>query len=144
MLSKREQVVEHARSFLEVPWRHQGRSRNGIDCAGLVIVVAREMGLADYDTRDYQRHTVGHRFLSHFKANMDQKSPVNVQPGDVLLFRDNVFPCHSAITAGAPGDLSIVHAYAHARKVVEERLDQGEWMNKLTACFAFKGIDHVG
>jgi cell wall-associated NlpC family hydrolase len=35
-------IVSAARSWLGVPWRHQGRTRQGVDCAGLVVLVGRK------------------------------------------------------------------------------------------------------
>jgi cell wall-associated NlpC family hydrolase len=43
-------IIAAARSWLGVPWRHQGRTRQGVDCAGLVVLVGRGLGLDDYDT----------------------------------------------------------------------------------------------
>ena len=43
-------IIAAARAWLGVPWRHQGRTRQGVDCAGLVVLVGREFGLAAYDT----------------------------------------------------------------------------------------------
>ena len=31
----RSEIIEFARSWVGVPWRHQGRTRNGIDCAAV-------------------------------------------------------------------------------------------------------------
>ena len=52
-------IIAAARSWLGVPWRHQGRTRQGVHCAGLVVLVGRELGLADYDTHAYGRRTRG-------------------------------------------------------------------------------------
>ena len=55
-----EAVVAQARTWLGTPWRHQGRSPRGVDCAGLVVLVARALGLADHDVAGYGRHSSGH------------------------------------------------------------------------------------
>src|SRR5687767_7481722 len=44
MISGHE-VIGVARNWLGVPYRHQGRSRLGVDCIGLAVVVARELDL---------------------------------------------------------------------------------------------------
>lgn len=36
------QVVEAARSYIGVPWRHLGRSRRGLDCAGLLMLAVKD------------------------------------------------------------------------------------------------------
>lgn len=133
--------MAEARSWLGVPWAHQGRTRLGIDCAGLVIMVARGLGISEYDTTNYQRRTNGHGFLEHFRANMDQRPVADARPGDVLLFRDKQFPCHSAIVALRDGVPTIVHAHALRRMVVEEPLGQGDWLERRVVCFGYRGLD---
>ena len=34
---KRREIVDAARNWVGVPYRHQGRTRNGIDCVGLLL-----------------------------------------------------------------------------------------------------------
>lgn len=136
----RKDVITEARKWLGVRWRHQGRTRLGIDCAGLVILVGKALGVVDYDTTNYQRRTHGTSFLQHFRMNMEEKAIVDVRPGDVLLFRDNQFPCHSTIVGEIGGALTIIHAHALLKKVLEERLDQADWMERRVACFEYRGI----
>jgi hypothetical protein len=61
-------IIAAARSWLGVPWGHQGRTRQGVDCAGLVVLVGRGLGLADYDTTAYGRRLEGQGFVQHFRA----------------------------------------------------------------------------
>ena len=122
-------------------WLHQGRGRNGIDCAGLVIVVGNELGLIEYDTFDYQRRTTGPDFMRHFRTNLESRPLREAEPGDVMLFRDKQFPCHSVILGEQRGGLTLIHAFASRRCVVEERLDQGDWLSRRTHCFKYPGVD---
>ena len=78
-------IVAAARVWLGVPWRHQGRTRQGVDCAGLVVLVGRGLGLADYDTCAYGRRPEGQGFVQHFRAAMDGLSLPEAGPGDVLM-----------------------------------------------------------
>lgn len=139
-MQNRVDVIREARSWIGVRWTHQGRTRAGIDCAGLVVKVGKELGILDYDTTNYQRRMHGQDFLRHFQEHMDQKVVAEVLPGDVLLFRDKQFPCHSTIV-GERNGLTIIHAHALQRSVIEERLDQGDWMVRRVACFAFRGLE---
>ena len=42
----RRRIVECARSYLEVPYRHQGRSRrDGVDCSGLIALMCKDLGV---------------------------------------------------------------------------------------------------
>ncbi len=136
----RSKIVDEARTWLGVKWVHQGRTRLGIDCAGLIVLVAKALDLSDYDSVAYHRTAVSTNFLNHFAPNMDSKPILDALPGDVLLFRDSAFPCHSAIVGTLHGGPSIIHAHALRRMVVEERLDQGDWLDRRVACFAFRGV----
>lgn len=134
-------TVNAARQWLGVKWVHQGRTPAGIDCAGLVIVVAKNQGFANYDTTNYQRRTTGNDFLRHFNENMKRKRPDERMPGDVIILRDSYFPCHCGILAADHlGEETIIHAYAPRKKVVEDYLAQGDYLEKLVAIFEFKGI----
>lgn len=137
----RNDVIAEARTWLGVPWAHQGRTKQGVDCAGLVIMVARNLGLSAYDTTNYQRRTNGRGFLTHFRENMIDKPVADARPGDVLLFRDKQFPCHSTIVAQRNSLLTIVHAHALRRMVIEEPLGQGDWMERRVACFGYQGLE---
>jgi len=103
--------------------------------------VAVALGLSAYDTKAYQRRTHSNEFLRHFREAMDEKPVSEAQPGDVMLFRDSAYPCHSAIIGERDGELTIIHGHAMHRKVLEERLSQGDWMQKRVACFQFRGLE---
>lgn len=133
-------VVRIARSWLEVQWVHQGRTRKGIDCAGLIVMVARELKLSDYDVQGYPRRPKEYSFMQHFDGPMRKKRIAEAEPGDVLLFRDGRFPCHATVVGEDDGELTIIHALASARKVKEEVLTQGDWLQRRIACFEFKGL----
>jgi hypothetical protein len=83
-------AVAVARTLLGVPCRHQGRTRQGVDCAGLVVLVGRGLGLADYDTTAYGRRPEGQGFVQHFRTAMDGLPLPKAGAGDVLVFADAV------------------------------------------------------
>jgi cell wall-associated NlpC family hydrolase len=67
---ERSAIVTAARSWLGTPYRHQHRERGvGVDCAGLVIGVARQLGIvpADFDVNGYSRQPDG-SLLAHCAA----------------------------------------------------------------------------
>ena len=139
-MPSKEDVVAAARAYLGVPWRHQGRSRLGLDCAGLVALVARDLGLSDYDSTNYRRHAQGQAFVGHFRDRMDQVAILEMAPGDVLLFADGAYPCHSAFLSERHGVPYLIHAHASRRKVVEEAY-AGDWPGKVKFCFRFRGLE---
>ncbi len=131
-------IVQAARGWVGTKWRHQGRTKNGIDCVGLVIKIADEL---DYDTSfdrtDYIRRSTGIEFIDYFKDHMIQKRVTEVEAGDVLIFRELRYPYHSAIVGyDKLLGLTLVHAFAKSRKVVEEQYTD-EWKRKVTHCFEF-------
>lgn len=137
----RRRIVEEARTWIGVPWRHQGRSRLGIDCAGLIIRVGIDLGLTTYDVTAYQRRPDSLAFVEHFRRGGARDKPLTeAQPGDIMIFRDDIYPCHSTIVSEREGVPHIIHAYAKRRKVIEEPLDH-EWLAKRAFCFQYGGVD---
>jgi cell wall-associated NlpC family hydrolase len=81
-------IVAAARAWLGVPWRHQGCTRQGVDRAGLVVLVGRWLGLADYDTTAYGRRPDGLGFVRKFRAAVEGIPLPEAGPGDVLVLAD--------------------------------------------------------
>lgn len=123
MMVTRDDIVAEALTWEGVPWRHQGRTRKGIDCAGLPILVGLSLGLTDYNPRDYPRRPDG-TFLSHFEKVLERVGVVSIQPGDVIVFNDHLHPCHCGIVATKYGQPSVIHSHAQRRQVIHERLDE--------------------
>ncbi len=129
-------IVEEARTWCGVPFRHQGRNRQGIDCAGLVIAIAWGLRLSGYDYKaDYRREPKPDEFIAAFRANMREKPIADRLSGDIVLIRDGRFTCHSAVIDGD----NMIHAFATRRKVVKERFTD-DWLNRCTYCFAYPGV----
>ena len=137
----RKAVVAEARSWLGVRWLHQGRNRHGIDCVGLVVVVRRALDLDNHDLAGYPREPNG-TFLSYFFNAGGIRVPIpQALPGDLLLFRDAVWPCHVAIVTQRDGDLMhMIHAHTTRRKVLEEPVLH-EWKTKWVAAMRMPEID---
>ena len=119
----RADIVAAARTWIGVRWQHQGRTRHGIDCIGLPVVVAFELGLiAAMPAADYPRRPNG-TFLARFRETaLIEILPNQVQSGDVLVFAQQTAPCHCGILTTLHGESAIIHAYAAARKVTRETL----------------------
>lgn len=129
-------VVAAARAWLATPWRHQGRSRGlGCDCAGLVIGVAHDLGLTDFDFTAYGRTPHADTLRALCDAHMQRIERAAVRPGDIYLMRWLAEPQHLAIAT----DLGIVHAYAAARRVVEHRLDD-TWSGRIVQAYRLPGV----
>ena len=115
--------VSAARGYVGVPWRHLGRSRTGVDCIGLVLLAAREVGVELPDPAPYAREPQGTRLLEGIIAHAARVS--EVRAGDVLLFRLSLYGGHVGIASVHPawGVPACLHAYAPRRQVVEQPMD---------------------
>lgn len=135
-------VVAAARSYVGAKWRHQGRSRAGIDCAGLIICVARDLRLADgfVDDRSYKRQPDGRTLHGLLRAHLDEVRRSEIRPGDVAEMRvvSDGYPQHLGIIADGPeGRLNMIHAWTKARRVFEGAFDP--WRPNLVCAFRFRG-----
>lgn len=118
-----EALVEAARGWLGVPWRHLGRTRGGVDCIGLIILAAAQAGRIIADPAPYAREPQESALLRGALAH-GVRVP-EARPGDVLVFRMGLFGGHVGIATrhrayGCPG---VLHAYAPHKHVVEQPMD---------------------
>lgn len=132
------QVVAEARKYLGTPWRHQGRSAEGIDCAGLIIRVANDLGIFSFDTLDYLPQATDESMMRLCSEHLEKGS---MEPGciPVMRFGNNR---HIGIFGESPNGLTIIHAYSrYPRKVVEHLFSMGWLMTEraaLLGIFRFK------
>lgn len=122
-------VVTAARLYLGCPYHHQGRSRYGIDCAGLVVAAYRELGIELQDLPAYGREPWRDGLRQTVELNFSLVDGP-AEPGDILLLRVRREPQHLAIVT----DTGIIHAYASVGKVVETRLDK-HWFDRIVGIY---------
>jgi cell wall-associated NlpC family hydrolase len=133
-------IIVEARTWLGTPFRHQGRTRGaGVDCAGVVIGVARALGLSEFDTTAYGRLPNGHAMRRLCDAHLRPILLKTARPGDVLLMAWRRYPQHLAVVVDHPQGLGIVHGHEAAGRVVEHRLDE-VWRARVRAAYAFPGV----
>lgn len=143
-MTTRDEIIAEARSWLGVKWRHQGRTRHGLDCAGIVVVVGRALGLHDYDQLDYGRVPDGESFERHLRVALQKIAVADAGPGDVLTFRERVYQCHCGIVAADRFGPTVIHAYVLRRAVVEEPLahfTSGADGDLRVSGFRFRGVE---
>lgn len=122
-----ERMAREARSLVGTPWRHLGRQPGvGLDCLGLLIVVARRCGIVapDYDEGNYGRLPSEQRLLAGLAEHADPVAGNVPFPGCVGVFRIAGRMQHVGLfLARNDGNrgLDLVHAYATARAVVAHR-----------------------
>lgn len=131
-----DRLLAEARRLVGTPWRHMGRTPEGLDCVGLVLLAARRAGFPEAlcaEPPPYSRHSAGPRFL----AALAERFPGGrvgrdaLLPGDVLTFSETQFPAHVGIAAGGG---RVLHAYLPRRRVVEEPVSE-DLLRGLRACF---------
>jgi NlpC/P60 family putative phage cell wall peptidase len=138
----RSDIVAAARLWLGTRFRHQASLRGiGTDCIGLIVGVARELGIPEAAAFDACADISGYgrepdpamllRACSTFLAPC-----ASAMPGDILLLRFKLDPQHFAIMS-APGYM--IHAYAQARRVVENRIDD-LWRSRIVGAYSYRGI----
>ncbi len=126
--------VAAARGYLGVRWRHQGRSREGVDCVGLPIVCAQSVLGWTFPMPDYSATTQDETMLRMCREHLVPVEAAAMQPGDIAVLgfeRQR----HMAILGDYPhGGLSLIHAYLPNRQVVECRLDD-MWRARILSVF---------
>ena len=147
-------VVTEARGWIGTRWHHQASVKGvGVDCAGLVLGVGLNLGLFSVDlvldgpeTRElfaYGREPTSTQSLAGCQAFL---SPIDfdaLQLGDVVLLTFNGQASHLAILGDYPsGGHSLIHAYAQARRVVENRFDES-WVNRFASAWRYPGIEAI-
>ena len=126
--------IETARQWVGVPFRHQGRDGNGIDCVGLPIVVGQSLGLLDqrFDIANYGRLPTGElieRLREHCRP---LPAPV---PGCLVVIAWVKTASHVAVFTGD----TLIHAYESVGRVVEHGY-RGRWIRLTHSAWALPGI----
>lgn len=137
---KRSAIVACARTYLGTPFKHQGRIRGlALDCVGLPICVARDLGLNVPDYNNYGAQQIDGQVLRECKKHLIEIDIEAMQPGDVICCRIPI-PSHTAIVSDLPPGLGMIHAYASNGKVVEHTIDF-HWRKRIAGVFLFPGVE---
>ena len=128
--------IAEVRSYIDVRFRHQGRSRRGVDCAGLLLASMAAIGRPIVDLDAYGREPLGDGLRGMLVANLGETVPKDeMRPGDVALMRFRGEPTHVGLIGDyAYGGFSLIHSYAEVKKVVEHRIDE-EWNDYIIEVF---------
>lgn len=137
---RRSEIVAEARKYLGSPFRRHGRTLAGIDCGGLPLVVGRALGEILVDVGVSARTVPPGETLRMLEVNLVERLPLSVEPGSVAIFSLGATDARHIGLVGErqDGRLTLVHASARARKVVEEPLSI--WLPRLVAAFDFRTV----
>lgn len=126
MIATPEQFVEAARAYLGAPWLHQGRSRQGIDCVGLLICAAADCGIIEPtpDLQTYNREGDGVQMPALLREYcVLLREEAGFEPGDIVSIKYVEHPQHLVIvTRPTRWGPMIIHADSN-HGVIAHRLD---------------------
>lgn len=122
-----ECFIAAARAYLGVQWVHQGRSRNGVDCVGLLVCAAKDAGIIVEDVRNYSTRPDGERFAALLHQYCVKIEPAQMADGDLLAVKYKDQPQHLMIvTRTTQWGPFVIHAFgtpATGGSVIEHLLD---------------------
>ena len=129
-----ESVITEARSWVGVKFRHQGRTRNGVDCVGLPIVIFQSLGLIPprFEITNYGRTPSGElegRIVSHCTP-LDRAAP-----GALVVIAWTQAAAHVAICTGD----TLIHAYESVGRVIEHGY-RGRWIRLTHSVWGLPGV----
>ena len=134
------EIVEAARSFLGVRFKHAGVTRDGICCSGLVMAVGKMRGQVPEWVRlpAHSSMRPSPRLFLTMKRWGREVPLGEVRPGDVLLMShagDDVRHC--AIRT----DVGLLHIFPAASipRVAEHSLDD-EWRRRIKFALRYGGV----
>lgn len=125
-------LVQQARTYLGTPYRHRGRSRRGIDCAGLPWCCYADLGVVLPDVKVYGREPHKDGLMDGLIAALGVpvwrgRCPAleQLQVGDVVCSAFVQEPHHLAIVAdNAIHGFELIHADGmQAKAVIKQPLN---------------------
>ena len=126
-------TIKEARTWIGTPFHHQGRVKSvGVDCAGLIVGVARELGIFDHQFVGYGREPNNGMLEKELSKYCERIN--SIKPGCILLMRFKTEPQHLAIYTD---ENTIIHAYQSIGKCIEHTLDE-KWNRRIVSCWGFK------
>ncbi len=128
---KRAVLVAEARSWLGTPYHHAADVKGvAVDCAMILVRIYVDLGFCEpFDprpyTHDWMLHRDEERYLGFLIDRTREIDRARVGPGDIILFRYGRCYSHGGIVTKVD-PLTIVHAFAPARHVIEDRVETCE------------------
>ena len=139
----RDQVQEIARGWLGVPFRDRGRSRSGVDCIGLLCVIADAIQIPYQDVPGYSIQPSRERLiLTYFDKYLIPLKMDYPWPGTIGVFAGAILPAHVGLFSWKHGQLHLIHARKDCNKVIEQPFsidDRSE--GRVVARYAFPGLE---
>jgi cell wall-associated NlpC family hydrolase len=139
----RREIVAAARSFVGVPYRHQGHTKRALDCIGLIIVVAETFGFDTAIPRGYSAQPQARQVLvGANKSLWKPEDQSKIVPGDIAVFWgwQAEEPQHFTIIGENGSHLTVIHAYSKFRRVLEQGWNP-VWQSRFHSRFVLPGTE---
>lgn len=141
----RNDIVTAARSYVDTRFKLHGRTHLGIDCVGLLLAVANDVG---QETEDSTTYNMGNPFALDLNAHLQKQTSsapkMPIKNGQIAKFRQSILPMHVGIITMDTGRITVIHASIKKKRVVEEPFDtrtsNSSWRNLLLELREFKGV----
>jgi len=119
-----EDFVKIAKTWVGVPWKPSGSHRNGVNCIGLFIGIARELEMEELVESvvvhaGFATPPFSGSMLKKMREHLQGVALTEITVGDILVFKVDNEPQHVAVIT-EPG--IILHADHQAKKVIEHKL----------------------
>ena len=137
-MTTRQDIIDKAREFIGTPFHHQARLKGiGIDCVGLLVCVANELGIPIQDRTVYTSNPDGVTLKKELDQALNQIYLTEVAAGDVLVFwyTKRQYPQHVAIKT----DIGIIHAHQSIHIVTEHSIPP-KWQKRIMLAYKYPGV----
>ena len=152
MTKQRRLLISEARKWPNTPFLYKGRTREGVDCIGLLLCVCADLGLNRWIDEDfnYPECPVGNICYDWCNAHMTRNEDwepghtVYMEPGNVVLFKVPD-PVHIGIVT----DFGVIHSVNSGRRlseglnkprcVIEHSMNE-KWLRRVSACFKIPNV----
>ena len=134
------ELISECRTYLGVPWKHQGRSRKGVDCVGFLLLALKHLSIETIETKGYSRHPDGVK-LKEIMDSQPSFEKVNspYKRGDIVLLRIRKEPQHVALlTESGTAELGMIHSFNGGEKKVVEHDFAEYWRQKIVSVYRLK------
>ena len=130
MHTRSNDIVACAHTLIGVRFKHRGRDLRGIDCVGVPIYIAKELGIKEWNALGYAARPDTKEFTKLLRESGSTPVPFKeVAHGDMLrMLSLGRFPVHIGIYEMTPtGQAYVIHSYLPFRKVVRTPLTPQAW-----------------
>jgi cell wall-associated NlpC family hydrolase len=138
-MSNTQVIIDTAREYLGTKYVHQGRSKHGIDCIGLLVVICNKLQICDtsVDRMDYPPQGTGIEVEARLQNGGLLRKPKGCAPiaGDVLGFwigRSTRVQHIGVMTT----ESRFIHTHQGVGCVVEHAL-AGAWLRRVGVVWSF-------